>query len=189
MTVLVRTTHLELRSPDALRPSLTAPPDVVLLRAGVPSPELNRYLYTSVGGDWYWRDRLPWTWADWMEWLDRAELETWVLYRSGTPAGYFELEARADDTVEIVCFGLLPGFTGTGLGGHLLTQAAHRAWRLRPPVARVCVHTCTLDHPGALANYLARGFTVTREVETAMTLPEHPPGAWPGADRPTGRSR
>jgi GNAT superfamily N-acetyltransferase len=189
VTVIVRTTHLEILSPDALRPLAKVPPDVLLLRASIPSPELNRYLYTAVGGDWYWRDRLTWTWTRWMEWLDRPEVETWVLHRSGTPAGYFELEAQPGDAVEIVYFGLLPQFAGMGLGGYLLTQAVHRAWWLGPSVARVWVHTCSLDHPGALANYLSRGFTVTREVETAMHLPEQPPEPWPGADRPAGPSR
>jgi len=29
--------------------------------------------------------------------------------------------------------------------------------------SRVWVHTCTLDHPGALPNYIARGFRVYKE--------------------------
>ncbi len=24
-------------------------------------PELNRFFYKAIGGDWYWIDRLPWT--------------------------------------------------------------------------------------------------------------------------------
>jgi hypothetical protein len=43
------------------------------------------------------------------------------------------------------------------------------------------VHTCSLDHPSALANYQARGFEVF-EVETVpQDLPDLPPGPWPGA--------
>ena len=36
--------------------------------------------------------------------------------------------------------------------------------------ARVWLHTCTLDHPGALPNYLKRGFraTGTEQYETAI---------------------
>jgi len=34
------------------------------------------------------------------------------------------------------------------------------AWSLRP--RRVWLHTCTLDHPHALANYMARGFVPYR---------------------------
>lgn len=83
-----------------------------------------------------------------------------MLYVKGAPAGYFELEFQ-DGNVEIACFGLLPRFIGLGLGGHLLTEAISRAWQME--ATRVWVHTCTLDHPNALANYQARGLRIYRE--------------------------
>ena len=64
------------------------------------------------------------------------------------------------DDVEIVYFGLLPEFIGLGLGGTLLTAAIERAFGLG--AARAWVHTCSLDHPQALGNYLARGMRVYR---------------------------
>ncbi len=178
---LVRTTHLEMTLPSQLRPSLKLPADLLLLRVGVPSPALSRFLYTSVGGDWYWLDRLTWTYADWMRWLERAEVETWVTLQRGSVAGYFELEAQQQDSVEITYFGLLREFAGQGLGSYLLTQACGRAWSMKPGVRRVWVHTCTLDHPGALHNYRARGFSVFKEEERSVELPDQPPGPWPGA--------
>ena len=57
-------------------------------------------------------------------------------------------------------FGLLPDFIGGGLGGALLTKAVERAFDLG--ATRAWVHTCSLDHPQALANYLARGMRVYR---------------------------
>ena len=42
----------------------------------------------------------------------------------------------------------------------MLSRALHPAWALRPE--RVWVHTCTLDHPAALANYEARGMRIYR---------------------------
>ncbi len=184
MKTQVRVTHLEMRSPAELRPALRVPADLILLRAGIPSPELGRFLYTAVGGDWYWRERLPWTYNQWLAWLSRPDVETWVALASGTPAGYFELHTKGNATVELTYFGLLPGFAGRGLGGYLLTQAVERAWRVRPGIECVTVHTCTLDHAAALPNYLARGFTVFKEEEQLVELPEHPPGPWPGAERP-----
>ncbi len=180
----VKTTHLELRSPAALKPSTGVPMDLILIKAGKPSPELSRFLYTAVGGDYYWNDRLGWTWSEWMAWLSRPEVETWVAYQSGTPAGYFELEAQQGGSVEIVYFGLLPSFTGQGLSGYLLTQAVHRAFAMRAGVQRVWVHTCTLDHPVALSAYQARGFVIFKEEEADMNLPEDGAGPWPGAARP-----
>jgi hypothetical protein len=50
---------------------------------------------------------------------------------------------------------------------------------------RVWLHTCSLDHPNAIANYRARGMTPFR-VETGQAdVPAEPTGAWPGAARPT----
>ncbi len=180
----VKTTYLELLSRGAFKPSIRVPADVILIRAGMPSPEFNRYLYTAVGGDYYWNDRLSWTWSRWMEWLAHSHVETWVAYRSGTPAGYFELEAQEGGSVEIVSFGLLPAFIGQGLGGYLLTQAVDRALAMRPGVTRVWLHTCTLDHPRAMAGYQARGFAIFKEEEADMNLSEDVSGPWPGAARP-----
>jgi hypothetical protein len=52
------------------------------------------------------------------------------------------------------------------LGGALLSRALEDAWQMEP--RRVWVHTCTLDHPAALANYQARGMKIYRS-ETART--------------------
>jgi GNAT superfamily N-acetyltransferase len=157
----VTTFHLEMNSPDELRPAASAP-EFEVRRAAAPCPELNRFLYTAVGGRWRWLDRLQWTERQWLAYVDRPELETWLGYVSGTPAGYFELELQPGANVEIVYFGLLPSFIGKGCGGSMLTAAAQCAWNMRP--SRVWVHTCSLDHPAALANYKARGFTIFKEV-------------------------
>ena len=77
---------------------------------------------------WQWYERLVWTRDQWLAYLDRPEQETWVGYVQGTPAGYFELEHQARDSVEIVYFGLMPDFIGRGLGGVLLSAAVRRAW-------------------------------------------------------------
>ncbi len=66
--------------------------------------------------------------------------------------------------VEIAYFGLLPEFIGRGLGGDLLTSAIENAWAWSPAPFRVWVHTCNRDHPGALANYQARGFKIYKTV-------------------------
>jgi GNAT superfamily N-acetyltransferase len=55
---------------------------------------------------------------------------------------------------------LLPKFIGRGFGGALLTSAIEKAWQMSPSITRVWVHTCTLDHPRALANYQARGMVI-----------------------------
>jgi hypothetical protein len=57
---LVTTTHLEMTSRKELRPAKTPTTPVEIVRAEVPCPELNRFLYTAVGTDWWWYSRLPW---------------------------------------------------------------------------------------------------------------------------------
>ncbi|MCP4452160.1 MAG: GNAT family N-acetyltransferase [Planctomycetes bacterium] len=178
----VATTYLEMTDPKALKPARANDLPFQLMQAKLPSPELNRFLYTAVGADWVWYSRLPWDTTRWLTYLDRAELETWVAYVSGTPAGYFELERQPSDQVEIVHFGLLPSFVGQGLGGPLLFATIQRAWDMG--AKRVWVHTCDLDHPHALRNYQARGFQIYRTEEEIETLPDHPLESWRG-DRNT----
>jgi GNAT superfamily N-acetyltransferase len=63
--------------------------------------------------------------------------------------------------VEIVQFGLMREFIGQGLGKYFLQWAIDRAWAGNPE--RLWLHTCTLDHPAALPNYLKAGFTVFKQ--------------------------
>jgi len=177
--VEVTTWSLELTSPDQVVPAPRPDLDLALVQARVPSPELSRFLYTAVGGDWYWIDRLVWSYEQWLEWQRRPGVETWVAYLEGTPAGYFELDASVAGDVELAYFGLLRGFIGRGLGGWLLTQALQRAWALGPD--RVWVHTCSLDGSHALANYQARGMKIFKEVKAGQELDADPPGPWTGA--------
>ena len=126
-------------------------------------------------------DRLPWTYDRWLQYLDQPGQETWVLYVSGNPAGYFELQGEPGEDVEIASFGLLPKFVGRGLGGYLLYEATRRAWQ--KGATRVWLHTSSLDHPSALANYRARGFCLFKEESSYKELPDRPLGRWPDQDR------
>ena len=183
MNRLVTTTYLEMTSRSQLRPA-RAKTAMTLVRAEIPCPELNRFLYSAVGARWWWYTRLPWDYARWLAYLDRPELETWVAYVSGTPAGYFELEGQGEGNVEIAYFGLLPGFVGKGVGGELLTAAITRAWDMG--AARVWAHTCDLDHPAALPNYQARGLRMFRTEQRIEELPDQPLEPWPGAHQHGG---
>ena len=179
MQRLVTTTYLDMTAREALRPARPSALPWQLVRVELPCPEFNRFLYTDVGARWWWYSRLTWDYARWLTYLNRPELETWVAYVSGTPAGYFELERQPAAAVELVYFGLLDRFTGQGLGGPLLTAALTRAWDMG--AQRVWVHTCSLDHPHALANYQARGFRIFRVEEQREALPDDPLEPWPGA--------
>lgn len=180
----VTTYHLELTDAADLIPAAGAAEAYTLMRAEEPLPELNRWLYASVGADWRWYMRLGWSYADWRRYLERDAVGTWIAYVRGTPAGYFELEWQPPTSVEIAYFGLLPRFIGRGMGAALLTDAVRTAWAFSPASAeetRVWLHTCTLDHPAALANYQARGFRIFDTVITDEEVPDGPLEPWPGA--------
>ena len=85
--------------------------------------------------------------------------------RDGTPQGLLELDFSRDGQCELAYVGLVPELTGRGHGGWLMGHALKRAWQGqeqgqvgRPPITRVWVHTCDLDHPGALGFYQRHGF-------------------------------
>lgn len=176
-TVLVTKYYLEMRHRNELKPKRCDAAELRIEQVGVPCPDFNRFLYAAVGWPWTWIDKLPWTFEQWQAYVDRPQLETWVAYWSGSPAGYFELEHQADQHVEIAYFGLLPGYTGRGAGGHLLSVAVERAWQ--GGAHRVWVNTCTLDHPAALTNYLSRGFHIYQQESFSKEVPAQPQRDWP----------
>lgn len=179
MKQLLTTWYLEQCAPRAPRQLQPPRPTFELRCAKTPQPAFSRFLYCAVGGDWHWRDRLSWTHARWLKHLNRPQVQTWVLYQEGSPAGYIELEQQAHGDVEIAYFGLLPEFTGQGLGGWLLDQGLAHAWQMG--ARRVWVHTCSLDAPAALATYQAAGMSLYREVQQEIKAPGPAQGPWPGA--------
>ena len=172
-SVTVVRTYLEQRT----RPDLAAPsvddPSVRVERVPAPDVALFRLLYRDVGGPYHWRDRNLVADDALRDHFTAPNVELWVQYVHDAPAGFFELQRHADESVEIVYFGIVSTFFGRGLGKHLLTRAVEQAWRLNP--TRVWLHTCTLDSPSALPNYLARGFepykteTYETDVPTSTT--------------------
>jgi GNAT superfamily N-acetyltransferase len=120
------------------------------------SPATYRGLYAEVGRAHRWTDRLRWSDATLEAHLRSPSIRLFVLQNGCETAGWFELLSCLDGSVEIAYFGLLPAYIGRGLGGALLSAAIHEAFALG--AARIWLHTCTLDHPAALPNYLARGF-------------------------------
>ena len=164
----VTRTYLEMTSPSQQQGAGAAPPGVRL----EPVPNLSigffRFLYAEVGKQFFWRDRLTWSDQQIIEYL-KGPVWFWVLYHGGAPAGYFELKRHEDGSVEIAYFGLMPHAIGNGFGKYLLSQAIEQAWALG--TERVWLHTCTLDHPAALPNYLKRGFRASGTEVYQTTVP------------------
>jgi GNAT superfamily N-acetyltransferase len=148
-------TYLEMRAPpEHAIPSST----LSLQRVEVPQPEHYRELFRRIGAPWLWFSRLL---------LDDAHLAAIIQHPkieldsirdgAGQEVGMIELDFREPGECELSFVGLLPELSGHGHGRWLLAEAVQRAWR--DGINRVHVHTCSLDHPAALAAYRRAGFT------------------------------
>ena len=175
-SVTVVRTYLEQREQPRLPCSAVNNDSIRVIRITEPDVPLFRALYRDVGGPYHWRDRNLMSDDALREHFAQPTVELWVLYVREAPAGFFELQRHSDASVEIVYFGIASTFFGRGLGKHLLTRAVEQAWALS--AQRVWLHTCTLDSPSALPNYLARGFepykTETYEAQLPPRLPDAP---------------
>ena len=166
----VTRTYLQLGHPTELRSGFGDFPDIVMTPLPSDDVETYRCCYQTVGAAYHWRDRWDWTDDQVRAHLADPRISVTVARRLDALAGYYELRrVTEDDSVEVAYFGIVPAEFGRGFGKHLLSCAVRDAWALRP--SRVWVHTCTLDHPNALPNYVARGFvpykTEEYEVDSA----------------------
>jgi len=153
-------TFLEMTAPPR-RPSRPAPMrKIAILRAERPPLSFYHWLYRTVGATWHWTDRLALSDEDVLAVIHDPAVEIMVLYVGGVPAGFAELDFRRGDTAELALFGMLPEFTGQGLGGYFLDWVVNALWR--PDIERALVDTNTRDHPRALAMYQKAGFEVVR---------------------------
>ena len=162
-SVLVTVTYLEMTSPAQRRGAPGWPEPVTIQRAERPTLSFYRWLYDTVGADWDWYVRRRLSDDALAAIIHDDAVEVHVLYVRGVPAGYVEFDRRVEGEVEIAYFGLMPDWIGRGFGPALLAWALERAWSCGP--RRVWLHTCSLDHPKALAVYRRAGFEVyDREV-------------------------
>ncbi len=133
-----------------------------LIKKIKPDFQLNKFFYKQVGKKHRWIDRLSWTDEKWINFISNKNLETYVISESEDLIGFFELLYNPDlKETEISYFGLLEEYIGKGIGGYALSEAIKKAFEKN--IKRVWLHTCTLDHPNALKNYIARGMKVFRK--------------------------
>ncbi len=165
-------TYLALESRDAFAPAFGEFPGLAVARVADPGPDLYRRCYRTVGDGYHWRDRWDWTDDQIRAHLTQPEITLYTATEHDAILGWYELRRvppPGDGSVEIAYFGLVAEALGRGLGRHLLSCAVRDAWALG--ATRVWVHTCTLDHPNALPNYRARGFTPYHTEHYEVSLP------------------
>lgn len=160
-------------------PPRPLPPTATVMRAAPPSPAFYRFLYRSVGGPWQWTDRAALDDDALAALVTHEAVHVHVLYLDGSPVGYAELrygpldvpETVPDGAAHLLYFGLVPHAIGRGLGRAFLDWTVREAFsegrrRYGRELTALRVHTCSLDHPRALATYQAAGFEMERVEET-----------------------
>ncbi|MEO6247369.1 MAG: GNAT family N-acetyltransferase [Sphingomicrobium sp.] len=161
-------TYLEMRA----RPAEDIPPSALRLKPCFGMDlESYRALFRKVGAPWLWFSRLLLGDAELGVVLnDPAYQVLAVIDEANDEVGLLELDFRNDEECELTFVGLVPPLAGHGHGRWLLAEAVSRAWA-RPGVSRVHVHTCTLDHPAALAVYRRAGFIPYKRAVERFTDP------------------
>jgi GNAT superfamily N-acetyltransferase len=137
---------------------------LTVLHAKQPTVRYYRFLYDAVGRPWQWLSRRKLADDELAALLNDPRDEVHVLHVEGVPAGFAELDRRANGEIELVQFGLMPEFIGQGLGKFFLQWTVEKAWSYGP--RRFWLHTCSLDHPAAIPNYKKAGFEVYKEEMT-----------------------
>ena len=161
MMIPVERNFLELRDLKSLRCN-SSKQNKFLIKKIKPDFQLNKFFYKQVGKKHRWIDRLSWTDDKWINFISNKNLETYVISESEDLIGFFELLYNPElKETEISYFGLLEKYIGKGIGGYALSEAIKKSFKKN--IKRVWLHTCTLDHPNALKNYIARGMKVFRK--------------------------
>jgi len=156
-------TSLEMFAAPPLR---TEPPGLTLTLTRVERADLSwfRDLFRRVGEDWLWFSRRAMSDEALRAIIHDPKVEVYLLKASDEEAGLLELDLRTPSVCELSYFGLTPKAIGTGAGRWLMNRAIELAWSRA--IERFWVHTCTYDHPDALAFYLRSGFRAyRREIE------------------------
>jgi GNAT superfamily N-acetyltransferase len=157
-------TYLEMREPPRL--SKTPAPAGWSLRPIGADLERYRTLYRRIGEPWLWFSRAIMPEAKLAAVLGDPKVEAFALHDGTEDIGLLELDFRPEGEAELAFLGLVPGIIGKGAGRFLIEEAIRLAFA--KPISRFFVHTCTLDHPGALTFYRRAGFApYKRAIEVA----------------------
>lgn len=157
-------THLEMTARPARRDD---PPGAwTLRRVDAPSLDWYRDLYRRVGEEWLWFSRARMNDTELAAVIRAPRIEVYALSVDGRDEGLLELDFREASQCELVYFGVTASLIGGGAARFLMNRALELAWSR--DLRRVWVHTCTFDHPSAVAFYQRSGFRpFRRQVEIA----------------------
>ncbi len=159
--VSVVVTYLEMTTPEPVRPV----PDIqgfAIRRVTNPDVAWYRDLFRRVGAqEWLWFSRLQLDDAELAAILTDPAVHIYAAQLDGQDEGLVELDFRTGGQCELAFFGTTRALMGKGAGRTMMNHAITSAWA--EPITLLHVHTCTADHPAALAFYQRSGFVPVRQ--------------------------
>jgi GNAT superfamily N-acetyltransferase len=176
-TIASVVTYLQITSRPALRPPLPEDGRTLVRLRGA---DVDRYLavYRRLGERWMWFARLRIGTDSLRAILEDQAVHAFEVRIDGAPAGLLELDFRSPEGAELAYFGLFDEFVGAGHGRWLMDRALEIAFAR--PIERLFVHTCNLDHPGAVEFYRRSGFEpyklaveIAKDPRITGELPRH----------------
>ncbi|MGL4811809.1 MAG: GNAT family N-acetyltransferase [Beijerinckiaceae bacterium] len=157
-------TFLEMKAPPAPRPDPPGSEQFRFAPMSERSVAAYRSLFSAVGADWLWTSRMVMPDEKLQAILSDPRVTLHELTTPNGGRGLLELDFRNPGQCELVFFGVTRNIVGTGAGRYLMNRAIALAFA--QPIERFWLHTCTLDHPGAIAFYQRSGFhAFKRQVE------------------------
>lgn len=151
-------TSLEMHAHPAVRPDPPGTEGFTL--EPIDGRDTERYLaiYRRLGERWMWFSRLVKPQAELEAILTDPAVALYAARSEGRDVGLLELDFRVAGEAELAFFGLDEPVLGKGAGRWLMNRALALAWA--EPISRFWVHTCTIDHQGAVEFYQRSGFKV-----------------------------
>jgi len=165
----VKRFFLDIKKEQFSNPNLSFPKKTKVYSDEEKDININKFFYKQIGKDHFWRDRLLWSDKEWHKYVDNMRLETGVMKIKEIPVGFYEQEFHKEkNEIELIQMGILKEYQGKKFGSFLLEYIMHMAFAKN--VERLWVHTCSLDHKHALANYLSKGFKIFKEETINFTV-------------------
>jgi GNAT superfamily N-acetyltransferase len=137
-----------------------------LRKVDAPALDWYRDLHRRVGEEWLWFSRVRMNDAELAAIIQAPGVDVYALVVDGRDEGLLELDFREAGQCELVYFGVTAKLIGSGAARFVMNRALEIAWSR--DLSRVWVHTCTFDHPSAVAFYQRSGFRpFRRQIEIA----------------------
>lgn len=166
--------HLRLTTLELLaQPEQTVLPPALhlhIMENRNPEPSFYQFLYTEIGKDVGWVDRLDMDPDSLHYLLKKPSNRLHVLYVDGNPGGLAELEFYQDNEVQIAHFGLIPSLRGQKLGQFFFNWVLHNTWT--DNTDRMWLSYTEWDHPAAVRIFQKAGFTMHQEDVVQKYIPD-----------------